>query len=158
MFNQALLWTLLIAPWFLLLFLEKNRRKKFLPAGLFASLVLTFIFQIGDKFQWWKITENIILLSNTTTLVYGLYLVGTIIILYLTYHSFRLYMLTNLVIDSILAFGIGKWFQHLGLYQLININSFGVLILALIIALLIYIFQKWLDPVFIQNDTRELDK
>lgn len=145
----------LIVPW-------KKQNEEIITSGsfyrLFTSLVLTFIFQMADKFRWWEITDNIILLSNTTTLVNGLYLVGTIIILYFTYHSFLLYMLTNLVIDSILAFGIGIWFQHLGLIQLININSFGVLILALIVAVLIYMFQKWLDLVLIQNGTIERNK
>ncbi len=151
MFNQILLWTLLLGPWLLLFFLKKNKLKRFFPAGVFGSLVLTFVFQLADRFKWWEIKENIILLTNTTTFVYGLFLVGTVIIMYFTYGKFLLYMLTNLVMDSLLAFGISKWYEYLGIYKLINITSFGVLLLSLFVAVLNYGFQKWLEPVLVKD-------
>lgn len=152
MFNQILLWFLLIAPWFLLIPLKKNKVKRFFPAGLFGSLLLTLIFQIADRFKWWEIKENIILLTNNTTSVYGIFLVGTIIILYFTYVRFWIYIITNLIIDCILVFGISTWYEHLGIYKLININSFGVLLLTCLVSLAIYTFQKWLEPVLVNTE------
>ncbi|MBP3951144.1 hypothetical protein [Bacillus suaedae] len=152
MFNQFLLWSTLIIPWLALIPLNKNIVKSFIPSSLFGALLLTFIFQIADKFSWWEITENIILLSNITPFVYGVFLVGTIIILYFTYHSFLFFMLTNLIIDALLSFGISKWYEHLGIYKLININSLGVYLLTIVVAILIYSFQKWLDSVIIREE------
>lgn len=68
MFNQILLWTLLIAPWFLLFFLKKNKLRRFFPAGIFGSLVSTFVFQLAE-FHWWEIQENIILLRKHYLLI-----------------------------------------------------------------------------------------
>ncbi|MDQ0300374.1 hypothetical protein J2S78_002821 [Salibacterium salarium] len=149
MFNQLLLWSTFIIPWFALIPLNKTDVKKFIPAALFGALILTFVFQVADKFNWWEIEENIILLTNTTPFVYGLFFVGTIIILYFTYHHFLFYLLTNLIIDGFLSFGISKWYEHLGIYKLININSVGVYLLTTVIAILIYGFQKWQDTVMI---------
>jgi hypothetical protein len=114
---------------------------------LFGSLVLTFIFQIADKFEWWVIKENIPILENTTTFVYGLFLGGTIIILYFTYNNFIIYMVTNLIIDALLSFGISKWYEHLGIYKLVIINSFAVYLLTTVIAIFIFfkngLIQFW---------------
>ncbi|WP_433750798.1 hypothetical protein [Falsibacillus pallidus] len=147
MFVQLLMWSLLILPWFLLLFFHSNKLKRFFPAGIFSSLILTFIFQIADKFDWWIVQKNIPLLANITTNAYGLFLVGTIIIIYFTYGNFFKYMIVNLVVDVFLSFIAGKWFEHLGIYRLENINHFGVLLLTLGIAVIIYLYQIWQDKI-----------
>lgn len=148
MFNQILQWTLLISPWFVFIFLDKQRVRRYLPSGLFSSLLLSIAFQMADKFDWWRVKDNVFFLSNTTPFVYGVFLVGTVVILYFTYQSFWLYIAINLIVDSFQAFGISKWYEHLGIYELVKFNSFGVLLLSLAIALLIFVFQKWMDPIF----------
>ncbi|MFD2706336.1 hypothetical protein [Salibacterium lacus] len=151
MFNQLLLWFTLIIPWFALIPINKTDVKKFFPGAMFGALVLTLVFQIADTFKWWEIEENIILLTNITPFVYGLFFVGTIIILHFTYHHFLLYLFTNLIIDAFLSFGIGRWYEHFGIYKLVNINSIGVYLLTTGVAILIYGFQKWQETVMIQN-------
>jgi hypothetical protein len=147
-FNQILLWASLILPWFVLLFLKKQGVKRFFPAGLFGALLLTIIFQIADNYQWWKVEENIPILTDVTPFVYGTFLVGTVIILYFTYGKFLVYLITNLIIDAVLSFGISNWYEHLNIYKLININHFGVYLLTTIVGVLIYLFQKWQDTTF----------
>ncbi|SFL56727.1 hypothetical protein [Salibacterium qingdaonense] len=151
MFNQLLLWATFILPWFALIPLNNTRIKKVFPSALFGTLILTFVFQVADRFEWWQIEENIFLLTNITSFVYGLFFAGTIIILYFTHHHFWLYMTTNLIIDAFLSFMVSTWYEHLGIYELININSFGVYALTTVIALLIYSFQKWQETVIIQK-------
>lgn len=150
MFNQILMWSLLILPWFILLFLNKQGVKRYFPGGLFGALVLTIIFQVADKYNWWIIQDNIAILSNTTSFVYGAFLIGTIVILYFTFGKFWIYLITNLIIDALLSFGLNKWYEYLHIYKLVNINSFGVYILTTIVAILIYLYQIWQDSLYKQ--------
>ena len=83
---------------------------------------------------------------------YGVFLVGTVIILYFTYERFIVFFVTNLIVDSFLSFGLSKWYEYLGIYELVKMNDIGVLFLTTIIALLIYLFQKWQDGVMIKEE------
>lgn len=147
MFNQLLLWTLLIAPWFLLIPLPIQSVRRYMPASIFGALILSIVFQMADAFRWWEIKENIVLFTNTTPFVYGVFLVGTVIILHFTYHKPVLFFLTNLLVDAFLSFGVSAWFEYLGIYELQTISQFQVLIITTVIAILIYLFQEWLDPI-----------
>ncbi|MEY8741280.1 hypothetical protein AB9M62_17525 [Bacillales bacterium AN1005] len=115
MFTQLILWSFLILPWFVLFFLEKQKVKHYFPGGIFGSLILTIVFQIAEKYNWWVIKENITILTNVTTFVYGSFLVGTIIILYFTFGNFLRYLVTNLIIDAFLLLVLvnGMSFKHL---------------------------------------------
>lgn len=152
MFVQLVLWSFLLLPWLMLIPLKKSKVKRFFPAGLFGALILTFVFQMAEKFEWWEIKRNIILLDNITPFVYGVFLVGTVVILYFTYERFIVFFITNLIVDSILSFGISKWYEYLGIYELVNMNEFGVLLLTTVIALLIYLYQKWQDGVMVKEE------
>ncbi|WP_237661792.1 hypothetical protein [Sutcliffiella horikoshii] len=114
--------------------------------------MLTFVFQMAEKFDWWEIKQNINLLDNITPFVYGVFLVGTVIILYFTYERFIVFFKTNLIADTFLSFGLSKWYEYLGIYELKNMNEFGVLLLTTVIALLIYLYQKWQDGVMIKKE------
>ncbi|WP_170841093.1 hypothetical protein [Salibacterium halotolerans] len=46
---------------------------------------------------------------------------------------------------------VSPWYEHLGIYELININALGVYALTTVIALLILGFQKWQETVMIQR-------
>jgi hypothetical protein len=153
MFNRILLWTVFILPWILLIFFDKKRIKRFMPAGLFSALIMTIIFQLAERLNWWVVKETIFPLTNTTPFVYSFYIVVPVIVLYFTFNSFLIYMLVNAIIDAIYAFGITKWMEYLGIYEFNNINSFGRFLFMQIVAVLIYLFQKWQDEAFSDNTT-----
>jgi hypothetical protein len=153
MFNRILLWTVFILPWILLIFFDKKRIKRFMPAGLFSALIMTIIFQLAERLNWWVVKETIFPLTNTTPFVYSFYIVTPVIVLYFTFNSFLIYMLVNAIIDAIYAFGITKWMEYLGIYEFNNINSFGRFLFMQIVAVLIYLFQKWQDEAFSDNTT-----
>nr|WP_040513517.1 hypothetical protein [Gracilibacillus halophilus] len=150
--NQMLLWSSFILPWLLLIPLQRKQMKRFLPAALFGALLLTIVFQVAEQFRWWEIQENIIILTSVTPFVYGIFLVGTIIILYFTYFNFWVYIITNLIIDAFLSFGVNALYEYLGIYRLIHIDSFGIYALTILIAVLIYSFQRSMDKVIYVED------
>ncbi|WP_110114401.1 hypothetical protein [Bacillus sp. CGMCC 1.16541] len=142
------MWTLLIGPWFLLFFFDLQRIKRFVPVGLFASLVLTIVFQLAEKYEWWIIKDNLFFLTNITPYVYGVFLVGTILIFYISYPSFPFFMLVNIVVDLFEALIISPLFQRLGIYEAKNMNQFAIFLLMIAIAALLYFYQKWQDSAF----------
>ncbi|PAE18479.1 hypothetical protein CHH80_21440 [Bacillus sp. 7504-2] len=75
MLNQIILWAMLILPWGLLFFLDKQRVSEFLPAGLFSSLLITIVFQIYERWDIVKVKETIVPLTNVPPATYGLYIV-----------------------------------------------------------------------------------
>ncbi len=141
------MWILLIGPWFLLLFFDKERVKRFFPVGVFAAIILTIVFQIAERFNWWVIKENIFFLTNITPFVYGAFLVGTILIFYISYSRFTIYLILNIVFDLFQAFVMHPVFIWAGIYEERNINSIGLFFLMLSIAVIIYLYQKWQDTI-----------
>ena len=52
-YSKALLWTIIILPWFSVPLLGKETFKRFLPAGLFISIIVHIVNFIGKKREWW---------------------------------------------------------------------------------------------------------
>lgn len=145
---QVIMWFLLIGPWFLFLFFDIERVKRFFPVGLFAALILTIVFQIAERFSWWIIKENLLFLTNITPFVYGAFLVGTVLIFYLSYPSFKLYMIFNILFDLFQAFIMHPFFVWHGIYEEGKMNSIRLFLLMLSIAVIIFFYQKWQDTAF----------
>jgi hypothetical protein len=53
-YSKALLWTIIILPWFSVPLLVKEAFKRFLPAGLFISIIVQIVNFIGKKRKWWR--------------------------------------------------------------------------------------------------------
>jgi len=52
-YSKSLLLLLMITPWFTVPLLGKDAFKRFLPAGLFISLVVRIVNFIAKKRRWW---------------------------------------------------------------------------------------------------------
>ena len=143
-----IMWILLIGPWFLLPLFDIERVKRFFPVAFFAVLILTIVFQLAEKYNWWVIRENLFFLTNITPFVYGSFLVGTVLIFYFSYPSFTVYMILNVIFDLFQAFVMHPIFIWAGIYEAHNINSIGLFFLMTFIAVIIYLYQKWQDTVF----------
>lgn len=140
---QVLLWLSVLVPWVILfVFFKGETIRRFLPAGLFGALVLTIVFQLAEQRHWWFIKETIYPLTNTTPFVYGLFIVGTVIILRFTFRKFLLYLAAEVVINLFLAYIGNAIFISLGLFTL-TASKFFVFLLTMGVGLLIYFFQIW---------------
>jgi hypothetical protein len=52
-YSKSMLLLMIILPWFTVPLLGKNSFKRFLPAGLFISLVVRIVNFIAKKRKWW---------------------------------------------------------------------------------------------------------
>lgn len=148
MLTHIFLWSMLILPWFLLLFLDTQRVKSYIPGGLVSALLLTIFFQFYEKYELVEVSKTIFPLTNTPPFVYGIYIVLPIIFLYFTFGNFWLYIIINTISDAIFAFGIINFYEYLGIYKMNDHLHFVIFINSIICATLIYLFQKWqyIDP------------
>jgi hypothetical protein len=147
---KIILWLMLIIPWASLFFIKKHSLRRFMPVGILASLLVTIVFEMGYVFDWWVVHKEIMPWGNITSfpLTYGVFLVGTIWIFHFTFEkSLWVYIITNALIDAIYAFIGLNILISFEIYELKNMRNFGIFILMLIIAVIIYLYQRWQDKI-----------
>ncbi|WP_018931830.1 hypothetical protein [Gracilibacillus lacisalsi] len=151
---QMILWLMMVLPWISLLFINKHSLKRFMPVALFASLLVTIVFEMGYVFEWWIVHENIVPWGHITSfpLTYGVFIVGTIWIFHFTFDkSFWIYFLSNVIIDAFYAFIGLRLLLFLEIYELRNMGNFGIFIIMVMLAVIIYMYQKWQDKMMKQD-------
>jgi len=152
MLNKIILWVILIGPWLTLFFLKKEDVKRFMPAGIFASLLM-ILYNIYAKNQnHWVLNDLLFpwLKPLFTSGVLGAFPIITLWIFYFTYGKFWVYLLTNIILDFMFAiFPLDYVFQNiLGIYKLINITSWERFILFVLESVIIYGYYKWQESIF----------
>lgn len=146
--NRIVLIAMVILPWITIFFLHKHSLKRFMPATIFASLLVTIVFEIGHVYDWWRIEEKLFPWDAITSvpLVYGVFLVGTLWIFHYVYDKkFVIYIITNILTDAFYSFVFLKILISIGLYRLVNMGSLGIFLMMLAIAVIIYVYQRWQD-------------
>ena len=63
---QIVMWVLFIGPWLLLFAVDKERVKRYMAVSLFGVVLLTVVFQIADRFNWWEVNETLFFFVNMT--------------------------------------------------------------------------------------------
>lgn len=152
---KTILWILLVVPWITLLMMKKEHIKRYMPVAIFGSLLVTIWNELAYNLHWWKFTTTLApsLITNIA-FIYGTFLVGTIWIFRFTFGNFGLYLLTNIAIDSFLAFPANYVFERIGLYRLINYSSWNILITAVALSIVFYLYQLWQEEVFVHRNER----
>lgn len=155
MINNFILWTVLIAPWFTLFLIKKEKIKRFMPAAIFASYLMITYNVIANNQNHWVLNDPLIpwLEPLFVSGVFGAFPVITIWVFYFTYGKFLVYFAVNIVIDFMFAvFPVHYLFQEvLGIYELVNITPWERFILFVFFSIVLYGYQKWQDEVFNAN-------
>jgi hypothetical protein len=153
--SKIVLWVMMIVPWFTLFFLKKLKIKRFTPVGILASFLMVLYNVVAYNEKHWTIKVTIIpwLKPLFVPGVLSVFLVVTIWIFYFTYPRFWIYLTTNIVVDFMFAvFPFHYILQNkLGVYELINITSWGRYLIFVIFSIILYGYQKWLEEVFKTN-------
>lgn len=137
-----------IVSWLSAFIIGGKNIKRFAPVAVFSIFLVTLIEVIAYHRNWWKLKKPIIpwLKSVDVAYVLGPFFIGTIGIFSLTYRfGFRVYILANLLLDSVFSYVLLPFLEKIGLVELTKLNRTGVNGLMLVIAAAIYPFQKWQD-------------
>jgi len=147
---KFILLSMLILPWLTLFLIKKHSIKRFMPAAILASLLVTIVFEIGYLYDWWKVQVKIAPWDEITSvpLTYGVFLVGTIWVFYFAFdRKFWVYMLTNILMDGFYSFIVLNILIRFGIYKLVNMGNLGIFMLMILIAVIVYTYQKWQDSI-----------
>ncbi|WP_078408905.1 hypothetical protein [Priestia abyssalis] len=145
-----------LLPWLSILFIGEKTFKRFLPGALFMCIYVTAEGFLAEKKKWWwfpfTIKPNVL---GELPLILGPFLVGSIWILKYTFGKFNLYLLVNIVIDSIFTYFALNWFKKIGYVSLIRLTKFQLSLLFLIKSVLMYGFQFIYEKCFTQQITKK---
>jgi hypothetical protein len=126
--------------------------KRFLPASIFISVYLVIEGTIAQKRKWWwfpsNIKPNVI---NELPLILGPFFIGSIWILKYTYGKFKLYLLVNIIVDSIFTYGMMKGFKKIGYVTLVRLSKLNLSIIFLLKTLSMYGFQMVYEKYVTRN-------
>jgi hypothetical protein len=137
-----------VVSWLSAFIIGGKNIKRFAPVAIFSILIVTITQVVGYHLNWWKFKKPIIPWLKSVEVSYNLgpFFIGTIGIFALTYKfGLRVYMLANLLLDSVFSYVLLPFLEKIGWIQLTKITRSGALGIMLGIALLIYPFQKWQD-------------
>jgi hypothetical protein len=143
---NILLWVLFIAPWFVLLLLDRRRVKRFISVAFFTLLMTSIYWQVAEVYEWWKIEQNLFFLTNISAFNYGFLPIATILVFYFTYPNTWLFFGVNMAMDAFQALVVSPFFfEKIGLYKMINMTNFGLFLLLYSMVPILYLYQRWYD-------------
>lgn len=151
MSNQAILWSMLILPWFTLFFMKREDIKRYMPVALFAAITSILIVEVGDTLKWWAVKETAYPLHNISYL-YGLNPVLTMWLLRFTYGRFWLYMVIDAVLNLGFAYLVLNYFlSSRGIFLYIGITPFQTFLITTAHGILLYGYQIWQEAIFARS-------
>lgn len=141
-FSKLLLLIMFIIPWFTLPMLGIKSIKRFLPASIFISLIVTLesIFAKKRKWWWWyeRLHPN---LQGGFPLTWGPFLIGSMWILKLTYGKFFIYLISNFLVDTLFTYPFVTFLKKQGIASLVRLKKYQLSLLFFFKSLLLYGFQ-----------------
>ncbi len=140
-------------PWATTPFLRSNSFKRFFPGAFFMALFVTVEGIIAEKKKWWwfpiKVKPNVL---GEMPLIIGPFFVGSLWILKYTFGNFKLYILINLIIDSIFTYLGINWFKNIGYGNLVRLTKPKLSLLFLLKSVLMYGFQMMYEKLFTRKN------
>jgi len=144
MSNQLLSWAIFVVPWLTLVFMKKEDIRRYMPVALLAIVLTTIIHDVGIRFGFWVVEEAAYPMAEMLPYFYGLIPVLTMWIFRFTNGHILAYVITNIILDIGFVYSLlGSIFPARGIYALVGITRFQVLLINLVHFTLLYIYQKW---------------
>jgi hypothetical protein len=143
-YSKPLLLLIMILPWFTIPLFGERPFKRFLPSGVFISLLVRIVNIIAKKRKWWWWYETIHpKLSGVFPFMLGPFLVGSLWILKWTYGKFFRFMMLNFLFDSFFTYIVVPYLTKFGIVSLVRMKKIQLMYVFTVLSLLLYIFQ-WL--------------
>lgn len=147
--NQVLLWGTFIVPWLTLFFMPPKDIKRFLPAGFLVTILCVIFTEIGISNGWWVIRETTYPLAVIPTYTYGAFPVMAMWSYKYTFGRFRLFLVTEAVLNAVLAFVIYPWIAGRGIKDFYS-GLYIVFIFASAMALIVYAYLLWQEDLLVR--------
>lgn len=143
---KVLLLFMFILPWLTLPLMGSRAVKRFLPAGIFISIVVSLESILAKKRKWWWYYEKLHpKLPGGFPLTWGPFFIGSMWILRLTYGKFYTYMVSNLIIDTFFTYLFTELLKKQGIASLVKMKKCQLSLLFFFKSLLLYGFQRLIE-------------
>lgn len=150
--NTSYILLMTIISWTSLIFIDKKSFKRFIPGALFITLYLLVEGIIAEKKKWWtfhyKVKPNFL---GELPLIIGPFFAGSLWILKYTFKNFKLYLLINLIIDSIFTYLLTEWIKKIGYVSLERLTKAQLSIIFMIKQISMYGFQFFYEKLMNKN-------
>jgi hypothetical protein len=151
-YSKLILIIMFILAWLTLPLLGKKSVKRFMAAGIFISLVVTFESILAKKRRWWWWYERIHpKLQGGFPLTWGPFLIGSMWILKLTYGKFFVYLIANFIIDTLFTYPFVNFLKKQGIASLVRLKKYQLSMLFFVKSLLLYGFQYIKERLTVRN-------
>ncbi|WP_186579476.1 hypothetical protein [Aquibacillus kalidii] len=139
---------MLILPWLSVPLLGKKSFVRFFPVANIAILIMIILSIIANSKGWWK-NKNTIFPKVPIDFSYilGAHFVTTLWVFKLTFGSFPLYLITNIVLDLINAFPFAGMWKKMGFFKFKKMSPIMYWFMTVIIAIVIYYYQYVVEKV-----------
>lgn len=139
---------IIILSFFTATTLGKKTLKRYLPATLVMSLIVTLESIIAKKRVWWWFYEKLHpKVQGELPLILGPFFIGSLIILKATYGKFLRYFLLNMVIHLLFVGPIITLLKRFGISSLVRINRTQLFFLFFTKSMMMYITQMVIDRI-----------
>jgi hypothetical protein len=138
-----------ILPWLSIPLLGVKTIRRFLPSVIIMNLYLVAEGRLAEKKKWWWFPFNIkpnVLVE--LPLIIGPFFIGSFWILKYTFGKFNLYLLVNIIVDSLFTYFGMDLFKKVGYVSLVRLTKFQLSIIFLIKTFILYGSQLLYEKVF----------
>jgi hypothetical protein len=116
--------------------------------ALFVTVLNTILYSIAWEYNWWRYEHSLFSWDRVTPvpIIYSAYWVITIWIFYFTFRRFWLYLIVNVIADSLFGVVLKLW-KEVGIFN----GDLPIMIRVLILisfSLIIYMYQIWYESAF----------
>jgi hypothetical protein len=138
----------LLLPWLTVPLIGRNSFIRFLPVTTFVNFILALVSIPADNRKWWKV-KNPLFPKSVIDFSYllGLFFIGTIWIFKLTYGNFVKYLITNVVMDSLLAFPVTSFFKKVGVFEFKKMKKINFFYITVSLAIILYGYQYTIEKI-----------
>jgi len=148
MYNQLILWSVFVLPWFTLFLMKKQDIKRYMPVGLFAVFTSAIILETGETLKWWIYHETAYPLRNISYL-YGAIPVSTMWLLKFLHGRFWLFVVCDLLLNLFYTLVFENYF--LGgrkIIQFVKMTPMVDVLATSALGIVIYGFHVWQAGIF----------
>ncbi|MCA1062151.1 hypothetical protein QTG56_19310 [Rossellomorea sp. AcN35-11] len=147
--NRNIIFLMTLLSWISMVFLKPKTVKRYIPGALFMTVFLITEGMLAEKKIWWWFHYNIKRnFLGELPLIVGPFFVGSIWILKYTFENFKLYLLTNLIVDNLFVYVLLNWFKKIGYVSLVRLTKPQLSLIFLIKTVSMYAFQLFYEKMF----------
>ncbi len=138
-------WLIFIIPLASLFFLGQNVIRKYISVALLITVINIILYSIAWEFNWWRYEESLFNWDRVTPvpIIYSAYWVITIWIFHFTFRKFWIYLIVNVIADTLFGFILELW-RKAEIYTG-NMSNMRVVLIFISLSIIIYIYQMWYD-------------